>query len=61
MPTKSSTTKTATGSNKKTTSAKTSSTSAKKGSAVNVKTPTARDRARDFDEGRRNDANSNEL
>ncbi len=40
---------------------KSSDASSKKGSAVDVKVPTARERAKDFDEGRRNDANSNEL
>lgn len=33
----------------------------KKQGTVNVKTTSARDKAKNFDEGRRNDANSNEL
>ncbi len=33
----------------------------KKQDAVNVKVPTAREKSKGFDEGRRNDANSNEL
>lgn len=33
----------------------------KKQTPVNIKVPLARDRARDFDEARRNDAYSNEL
>jgi hypothetical protein len=33
----------------------------KKQTPVNIKVPLARDRARDFDESRRNDAYSNEL
>ena len=33
----------------------------KKQTPVNIKTPTARQRAQEFDAGRRNDANSNEL
>ncbi len=58
MATKSSTAKTATSNSKKTTATKPSSGTTKKG-AVNVKVPTARDRAKDMDEGRRSDANSN--
>ena len=33
----------------------------KKQPAVNIKVPTARQRAKEFDEGRRHDAESNEL
>lgn len=33
----------------------------KKQGAVNIKTTSAKDKAKNFDEGRRNDANSNEL
>jgi len=38
-----------------------SSSANKKQGAVNVKVPTAKERAKDLDEGRRMDANSNEL
>ncbi len=38
-----------------------SSSANKKQGAVNVKVSTARERAKDLDEGRRMDANSNEL
>ena len=44
----------------KTTGNRASATNKKQG-AVNVKVPTAREKAKDFDEGRRMDANSNEL
>ncbi len=53
--------KSATTHSKKMPSGKASSSPAKKGGSANIKVPTARERAKDFDEGRRNDANSNEL
>ncbi len=37
------------------------SSNSKKQGSVNLKTPSATEKARGFDEGRRNDANSNEL
>jgi hypothetical protein len=37
------------------------SASSKKQGAINIKTTSAREKAKNFDEGRRNDANSNEL
>ncbi len=65
MPTRNSDSKTTTTgqetSTGKTAGDKKSSTTNKKQGAVNVKVPTARERAKDSDEGRRMDANSNEL
>lgn len=40
---------------------KKTATANKKQGPVNIKVPTARQRAKEFDEGRRNDAQSNEL
>jgi len=42
-------------------SAEGKSPNAKKQGTVNIKSTSARDKAKNFDEGRRNDANSNEL
>ena len=62
MPT---TAKNSTASKSKTNGSKASgqakATNGKKQGAVNIKTTSARDKAKNFDEGRRNDANSNEL
>jgi hypothetical protein len=66
MPKRNSNSKTTTTGKETNTSNKTtvdekSSTTNKKQGAVNVKVPTARERAKDSDLGRRSDANSNEL
>ena len=62
MPT---TAKNSTTNKSKTTGNKTSgegkSSNGKKQGTVNIKTTSAREKAKGFDEGRRNDANSNEL
>ncbi len=66
MPTRNSNSKTTNTGKETTTSSKNtgdgkSSSANKKQDALNVKVPTARERAKDSDLGRRSDANSNEL